>query len=107
MPRYQCLACKNRFYSAASPADLFSGDVCPECGCLTEQVDDFAGAEPIAAGAARVVAASAVASTAERFGHLIARREVVRAQVRLAAERWEDDGGIVVTAVEGGGAEPV
>lgn len=71
MPRFECLACKTRFYSAARVADLFSAEVCPECGCMLEQIAD----------------------DNERLGPLIVRREVARAQARFDAERWADDGG--------------
>jgi hypothetical protein len=78
MPRFKCISCDAGFYSAACLAQL-SDTTCSRCGSLIEPVLD----------------ASDPGVLAERVGHLIARREVARAQARVDDERWSDDGGRV------------
>jgi hypothetical protein len=75
MPQFKCITCDAGFYSAAALANL-SYKLCPECGSLVEPVDT----------------PSERRQHADRMGHLIARREVARAQARVDAERWADDG---------------
>ena len=41
MPHLKCAGCKARLYSPASSADPV-GDVCPDCGCLLEPVEELA-----------------------------------------------------------------
>ena len=87
MPHFECASCRALLYSAAKPANLLS-NACPECGFVFE---------PAGEDVELVLPQSG--STADRVGHLIARREVVRAQARVDAERWADDGGHVVAAL--------
>lgn len=82
MPRFQCTSCDAGFYSAATLV-LLNDRSCSECG------------SPLAT-AGQPTAREVLD---ERVGHLIARREVVRAQARVAAESWADDGGRVGAAV--------
>ena len=70
MPRFTCNFCGAGYYSAAVAADLNSMN-CDKCGSLLVPAD-----EPIIHRVAD-----------ERLGHLIARREVTRAQVQIDAER--------------------
>jgi hypothetical protein len=87
MPHFECAACKALLHSAATPADLIS-NVCPECGFAFEP-----------AGEDVEIVLTRSGSSADRVGHLIARREIVRAQARVAAERWADGGGRVAGAL--------
>jgi hypothetical protein len=82
MPRFKCMSCSAGFYSAAGLADL-NDQTCSDCGSLLEPADT--------PGARQVLD--------DRLGRLIARREVVRAQVRFDSERWADDGGRTGAAV--------
>lgn len=78
MPQFKCTSCGAGFYSAASLSALYDR-TCSTCGSSLEPAD-----EPIARPALD-----------DRLGHLIARREVARAQARVDSERWSDDGGRV------------
>ena len=82
MPRFKCISCDAGFYSAATLAQL-TDTTCSRCGSLVETALD----------------ASAPGVLAERVGHLIARREVARAQARVDDERWSDDGGRVIVGL--------
>ena len=82
MPQFKCTACDAGFYSAASLSALYD-KTCSACGSSLEPTD-----EPIARPALD-----------DRLGHLIARREVARAQARVDSERWADDGGLVGAGV--------
>jgi transcription initiation factor IIE alpha subunit len=82
MPQFTCPSCNAGFQSAACLADL-NDKACSECGARVETAD---------ARTPRQV-------LDDRVGHLIARREVARAQARLDAERWVDDGGRVRAVV--------
>ena len=83
MPRFKCISCDAGFYSAASLAHL-TDTTCSRCGSLLESALDSS--EP--------------GVLAERVGHLIARREVARAQARVDDERrWSDDGGRVLVGL--------
>jgi hypothetical protein len=66
MPQFTCTSCNAGFYSAATLADL-NNDICAQCGSL-------------------LVTTAAPDTPADRLGHLIARREVARAQARIDAE---------------------
>jgi hypothetical protein len=97
MPRFKCQHCHTRFYSAAGPSDFYC-DLCSKCGAMLESIPDLResfgrGSVSVHASAADVAASVAHESGAERLGHVIARREVARAQARLDGERWADDGG--------------
>jgi len=97
MPRFKCQHCKTRFYSAAGPSDVFC-DLCSKCGSMLVQAPDRneslgIGTLTVRPSAADVAASVAHESVADRLGHVIARREVARAQARLDGERWADDGG--------------
>ena len=87
MPHFECAACKALLYTASRPADMID-NACPECGFVFE---------PIGEDPEFVIARTG--SMADRLGHLVARREVARAQSRVDAERWADDGGRVVHAL--------
>ena len=82
MPRFHCTSCAAGFHSAAGLADLHD-KTCSECGALIE-LDDG----PITPQ-----------SLDDRMGHLIARREVARAQARVDSERWADRTGRAGAAV--------
>jgi hypothetical protein len=92
MPHFKCAACSTGLYSAASPSSPFS-DFCPDCGSPVEALPIRAEAITRSAGAAVSAAPIVRNSVGARIGHVIARREVVRAQVRVDAERWAGDGG--------------
>jgi hypothetical protein len=81
MPQFHCSACNAGFYSAVTLVVL-NDRTCSECG------SPLATAEP-----------STRQMLDDRVGHLIARREVARAQARVTAERWADDGGRVGAAL--------
>jgi hypothetical protein len=70
MPRLKCISCDAGFYSAARLVDL-NDTACSECGSPVEPAD----------------APSARQLRDDRLGHLIARREVARAQARVDSER--------------------
>lgn len=74
MPRFKCMSCAAGFHSAAGLADLYD-KTCSDCGALVE-LDD---------------GPFTPQSLDERMGHLIARREVARAQARVDSERGADD----------------
>ena len=74
MPHFECAACGAGLYSAAKPENLID-DSCPKCGFRVEPAGEFP----------EIVIFEN--TLADRMGHLIARREVVRAQVRVEAER--------------------
>lgn len=82
MPQFKCTSCGTGFYSAASLSAL-NDKTCSTCGSSIEPAD-----EPIARPALD-----------DRLGHLIARREVARAQARVDSERWSDEGGRVAAGV--------
>ena len=88
MPQFRCLTCKAHFYSAAGASNLID-DRCPDCGHPLETLDQPAEVVDFRAALRRRE------QTAERIGHLIARREVHRAQARVDAEGWDDDGGVI------------
>jgi len=88
MPHYKCTACKTRFYSAASAGSVLD-DLCPECGALLEPVAKLTEIVGFRVGTSQE-------TVADRIGHLVARREVARAQRRVDAERWDDDGGSLI-----------
>ena len=96
MPHFKCAVCSTSLYSAASAASLVS-DACPECGSAVQSIGERAeaidaAAITIRAGAAAVAAPIVRESVGDRIGHVIARREVIRAQLRFDAERWADAG---------------
>ena len=74
MPRFECISCDAGFSSAADLAHV-TDTTCSSCGSLLEPVH--------AVNSAQVLSG--------RVGHLIARREVARAQARVNAERHLDD----------------
>jgi hypothetical protein len=82
MPRFECMSCDARFHSAAGLADL-NAKTCSDCGSFLEPADT----------------PSARQVLDDRLGHLIARREIARAQARVDAERWAEDGGRAGAAV--------
>jgi hypothetical protein len=82
MPRFKCMSCGSGFYSAASFAAL-NDKTCADCGALLA---------PAGEPTAREVLDG-------RIGHLIARREVHRAQALVDSERRADDGGRVGAAL--------
>jgi hypothetical protein len=97
MPHFKCVACKTRLYSAAGPADSV-GDLCPSCGSLLEPVGELAEIVGFRAikhrdGAADDSPPGRHQRIAGRVDDFFARRETIRAQTRLDAERWVDDGG--------------
>ena len=69
MPQFACMSCSTGFYSAASLANSHD-HVCSSCGSLLETIGTSRMPHPLT----------------ERLGHLIARREVVRAQARVDLE---------------------
>lgn len=77
MPRFKCTSCGAGFYSAAHLTQL-TDKSCSHCGALLVLRDKRSAAEVLA----------------DRAGHLIARREVARAQARIDSERLADDGGL-------------
>ncbi|HEX8645831.1 MAG TPA: hypothetical protein VF715_02945 [Thermoleophilaceae bacterium] len=81
MPQFKCRSCDAGFWSAAGLADL-NDKTCSACGSLLEPAD-----------------APTQQAFKDRLGHLIARREVVRAQVRVDHERLAVDGRGVDAAV--------
>ena len=82
MPRFKCTTCDAGFYSAAGLASL-NDQTCSDCGSSVE---------PAGEPTAREVLDG-------RIGHLIARREVARAQARVDSERTAGDGGRAGAAV--------
>ncbi|MEA2473685.1 MAG: hypothetical protein QOE06_1600 [Thermoleophilaceae bacterium] len=97
MPRFKCQNCRTRFYSAAYPPDVFS-DLCSKCGSMLVAVPDVRESLSMGSITARPSVADAAASVVhesvpDRLGHVIARREVARAQARLDGERWAGDEG--------------
>jgi hypothetical protein len=82
MPRFRCIACDAGFYSAASFVSL-NHAACSACGSPLEPADT----------------PSELAVLDDRVSHLVAQREVVRAQARVDSERWADDRGRVGAAV--------
>lgn len=71
MPRFKCISCDTGFFSAADLAEL-TVKTCSDCGSLVELADDPRAEELV---------------LSDRLGHLIVRREVVRAQVRVHSEQ--------------------
>jgi hypothetical protein len=97
MSRFMCQHCKTRFYSAGGSSDILC-DLCSKCGSPLLEAPDLneslgMGTITLRASDADVAASVAHESVADRLGHVIARREVARAQARLDGERWADDGG--------------
>jgi hypothetical protein len=97
MPQFKCVACKTRLYRAAGPADSV-GDLCPSCGSLLEPVVELAEIVGFRAIRRRDDAADDKPPgrhqrIADRVDDFFARRETIRAQARLDAGRWIDDGG--------------
>lgn len=76
MPRFTCTSCGAGFHSAASLVDLHD-KTCSHCGALVATTDTRSAREVLA----------------DRTGHLIARREVFRAQAQADSERLTEDGG--------------
>jgi hypothetical protein len=82
MSRFKCSTCDSGFYSGASLANL-NDKTCSVCGSPVETADEPTERQVLD----------------DRLGHLIARREVARAQARVDTERWIDEGGHVPAPV--------
>jgi hypothetical protein len=97
MVYFKCLACRTRLAGVGSPPDLI-GDLCPICGSLLEPVDalgEVVGFRSIEArdNATRSDPPGTHERIAERVEDFHSGRRAMRAQARVDAQRWIDDGG--------------